>query len=80
MEECSFYKTEFVQINSSDMGSPHQPSHNRSRTCHWCSHPNSPAPEDVAMIGQDQPLKCDGDLDRCQITKENFAEPFIKAK
>jgi len=80
MESCNFFKVKSIQLRSSSITLNRQQAHSRSKKCCWCSHPNSPVSEDVAIIGQDQHLKCDGDLDQCQITKEKFAEPFIKAK
>lgn len=80
MEICNFYKTKRVSIVGSDLRANRQLDHVSSNKRHWCSHPNSPVPEGVVVIGQDQPLKCDGDLDQCQISKEKFAEPYINSK
>jgi len=80
MESCNFFKVKRIQLRSSSITPNRQLADSRSKKCYWCSHPNSPVPEDVAAIWKDQPLKCEGDLGQCQIDPEKFAEPFITAK
>ena len=67
--DCSLYKVKVVQMHSREKRSDHQ--HGAPLTTHlpWCAHANSPAPLALVSkaLGGANLLRCEGDLDRCQV-------------
>ena len=65
MGRCKFYKVEHIEIPINEAGS-----RSTHTTCDyaWCAHANSPVIEEVARNSGNGELRCNGNIDKCQLS------------
>ena len=75
MNKCPYSKTEHKQIQSQESRSDRQPVGHRTIKLQWCDHSHSPVTKDhMNFIGGSRQLLCEGNLDKCFLSREEFAD------
>ena len=69
MDRCRFYREKRVSIPSNLTTGDRQRPPPSVGTEKWCEHKHSPRPRRAI-----NPLTCGGDLNRCPLTPEQFAD------
>lgn len=71
MSSCRYFHKESRPIQSDEIRSHQQTSNDQVLRTFWCTHKHSPVPA-AWVVGGANMLRCDGDLEKCQVPPEKF--------
>ena len=73
MNKCLFYRVNTRTVRNSEM---HQGARDNVIRIPWCSHKHSPIEKSIVteVCGSANVLHCLGNLEKCQVSKENFGD------
>jgi hypothetical protein len=75
MGNCQYCHVHRTSTPSKEINTSMQVSHVHETRVPWCAHKHSPALRDhIGAIGSATRLRCEGDLDKCQVPKDLFAD------